>query len=105
MVKTAEEAFAQVHIAISNVAARRHRAFLEMNLDDWNATINTNLNSAFYLAQAVLPTMQAAKWGRLLIGTLALCTDGVATLAVLLGEGLSLLYASLRLAEPSRLYS
>jgi len=66
MVKTAEDAFGQVHIAVSNVAARRHRAFLEMNLDDWNATINTNLNSAFYLAQAVLPTMQTAKWGRII---------------------------------------
>jgi NAD(P)-dependent dehydrogenase (short-subunit alcohol dehydrogenase family) len=66
MVRTAESAFGPVTIAVSNVAARKHRPFLETTLDDWNGTLNTNLNSAYYLAQAVLPAMREAKWGRII---------------------------------------
>jgi NAD(P)-dependent dehydrogenase (short-subunit alcohol dehydrogenase family) len=66
MVKKAEDAFGQVDIAVSNVAARSHRAFLETTIEDWSATLNTNLNSAFYLAHAVIPKMQSSKWGRII---------------------------------------
>lgn len=66
MVKKAEEEFGRVDIAVSNVAARGHRAFLETTSNDWNAILNTNLNSAFYLGKAVLPKMKAAKWGRII---------------------------------------
>ena len=66
MVRKAEDAFGRVDIAISNVAARTHRAFLETSIEDWDSTLNTNLNSAFYLARAVVAKMQAAKWGRII---------------------------------------
>lgn len=66
MVKKAEDAFGQVDIAVSNVAARGHRAFLETTNEDWSGILNTNLNAAFYLAREVVPKMQAAKWGRII---------------------------------------
>jgi 3-oxoacyl-[acyl-carrier protein] reductase len=66
MVKAATEAFGPPLIVVSNVAARKHRPFLETSLEDWNGTLNTNLNSAFYLAQAALPAMRTATWGRII---------------------------------------
>lgn len=66
MVRMAEDAFGEVDIAVSNVAARSHRPFLETTNEDWSATLNTNLNAAFYLAREVVPKMQASKWGRII---------------------------------------
>ena len=58
--------FGTIDIAISNVSQRVHQPFLEITLDDWHRVINTNLNSAFYLARACLPFMMENKWGRLI---------------------------------------
>jgi NAD(P)-dependent dehydrogenase (short-subunit alcohol dehydrogenase family) len=66
MVSKAEDAFGHVDIAVSNVAVRGHKPFLDLSADEWNGVLNTNLNSAFYLAQAVLPQMRTAKWGRII---------------------------------------
>jgi 3-oxoacyl-[acyl-carrier protein] reductase len=66
MVSKAEDAFGHVDIAVSNVAVRGHKPFLDLSADEWNGILKTNLNSAFYLAQAVLPKMAAAKWGRII---------------------------------------
>jgi 3-oxoacyl-[acyl-carrier protein] reductase len=66
MVRNAEAAFGAVDIAVSNVAVRGHRPFLEITTEEWNGILNTNLNSTLYLAQAVLPKMKAAKWGRII---------------------------------------
>jgi 3-oxoacyl-[acyl-carrier protein] reductase len=66
MVKLAEKRFGGVDIAISNAAVRRKQAFLDISVDAWKDTLNTNLNSAFYLAQAVLPGMAAKRFGRII---------------------------------------
>src|SRR5205085_10610769 len=57
MVATAEREFGSVDIIVSNVAVRKHRPFLEITLEDWRSTLETNLGSAFYLARAALPGM------------------------------------------------
>jgi len=66
MVKTAERKFGQVDIAISNVSVRLHQPFLDLTVRDWNTTLNSNLNSSFYLARAVIPGMIKRKWGRII---------------------------------------
>lgn len=66
IVKAAEKAFGQVDIAVSNAAVRRRQGLLEMSVSDWQNIMNVNLNSAFYMARAVLPGMQARKWGRII---------------------------------------
>lgn len=66
MVKQAQERFGHVDIAVSNVAIRKHVAFMDITLEQWDATLKSNLSSAFYLARAVLPGMQQAKWGRII---------------------------------------
>jgi len=66
MVKQAEKHFGSVDIAISNAAVRRKQAFLDISVASWKDTLNTNLNSAFYLAQAVIPGMAAKGFGRII---------------------------------------
>ena len=66
MVKKAQDTFGAVDIAVSNVSVRRHQPFYDITLEDWDSTLKSNLSAAFYLARAVLPGMQKAKWGRII---------------------------------------
>jgi 3-oxoacyl-[acyl-carrier protein] reductase len=66
LVAESEAAHGSIDIAVSNVAVRRKQPFLEITADDWHSTLNSNLASAFYLAQAVLPCMQRKRFGRLI---------------------------------------
>ena len=66
MVGQTIEHFGAVDIAVSNVSIRRLQPFLEISIKDWNDTLNTNLNSCFYMARAVIPGMKARNWGRLI---------------------------------------
>ena len=66
MVAKAKALFGAVDIAVSNVSTRRKQAFLDISLEDWHSTLNTNLNSCFYMARAVIPDMKARGWGRLI---------------------------------------
>lgn len=66
MVTSAHERFGSVDIAVSNVSHRNRQAFEDISIDDWRNTLNTNLNSVFYLSRAVLPLMKQKGWGRLI---------------------------------------
>lgn len=66
MVAKAKALFGAVDIAVSNVSMRRKQPFLDISLEDWHSTLNTNLNSCFYMARAVIPDMKARGWGRLI---------------------------------------
>jgi 3-oxoacyl-[acyl-carrier protein] reductase len=58
--------FGSLDIAVSNAAIRPRQSFLEITPQDWRRVIDTNLSSAFYLARAVLPSMKARGWGRII---------------------------------------
>lgn len=66
MVDAAVDRFGSVDIAVSNVGLRMRQAFLEISVEDWHKTINTNLSAAFYLARAVLPSMKDKRYGRII---------------------------------------
>jgi 3-oxoacyl-[acyl-carrier protein] reductase len=66
MVEQATRTFGSVDIAVSNVSVRRLQPFLEITSKDWNDTLNSNLNSSFYMARAVIPGMKERNWGRLI---------------------------------------
>lgn len=66
LVAAAEQAFGPIDIAVSNVGRRLRQSFEEITIADWCDTINHNLNSAFYLAHYVLPTMRRRGWGRII---------------------------------------
>jgi 3-oxoacyl-[acyl-carrier protein] reductase len=66
MVDAALDRFGSVDISISNVGMRLRQAFLEISVEDWRRTLETNLSAAFYLARAVLPSMQEKRFGRII---------------------------------------
>jgi 3-oxoacyl-[acyl-carrier protein] reductase len=66
MVEFAHRRFGAPDITVSNVAVRRRQVFLDISVEDWQNTLNTNLNASFYLARAVLPAMIQSRWGRII---------------------------------------
>ncbi len=66
MVSKALDHFGRVDISISNVGLRLRQAFLEISVDDWHQVLDTNLGAAFFLAQAVIPSMKDHGFGRII---------------------------------------
>src|SRR6187455_842781 len=44
MVKKAQDTFGRIDIAVSNVSVRRHQPFYDISLEDWDATLRSNLS-------------------------------------------------------------
>jgi len=65
LVERARDAFGGVDILINNAGIATPTAIDRLTEADWNATIDTNLKSAFLVTQAALPDMRARHWGRL----------------------------------------
>lgn len=66
MVAEAVEALGRIDVAVAAVGIRPHQAFHEISVEDWQRVVDTNLNSAFYLARAVLPGMRQRRFGRII---------------------------------------
>ncbi|WP_334266435.1 3-oxoacyl-ACP reductase family protein [Edaphobacter sp. HDX4] len=78
MVKRAFADLGDIHILVNNAGINPARPFLELTLEDWNRTLQTNLTSAFLVSQAAIPAMRQQKWGRLIfISSVAAQTGGV----------------------------
>jgi 3-oxoacyl-[acyl-carrier protein] reductase len=58
--------FGQVDILVNNAARRPHKPFLELTMDDWNEVMDVALTGSFRTAQAFLPGMIDAGWGRII---------------------------------------
>jgi 3-oxoacyl-(acyl-carrier-protein) reductase len=63
--KTVEE-FGQIDILVNNAGVNRDRTLRRMSVEEWQEVINTDLNSAFYCTQAVLPHMIERSYGRII---------------------------------------
>jgi len=57
--------FGRVDLVVHNAAIRPSTPFLEMDEAEWRRVIDVNLMGAFWLAQACLPGMVEAGWGRI----------------------------------------
>jgi 3-oxoacyl-[acyl-carrier protein] reductase len=67
MMKKAEDVFGQVDILVSNYAAAIPRkSFCEMTWGEWQEQIETTVKAAVLCSQAVLPSMKARRWGRII---------------------------------------
>jgi 3-oxoacyl-[acyl-carrier protein] reductase len=64
--RAALERFGRIDILVNNAARRPHKPFLEMTRADWDAVIDPALSAVFHTAQAFLPGMIEAKWGRII---------------------------------------
>ncbi|MEX2160076.1 MAG: 3-oxoacyl-ACP reductase family protein [Dehalococcoidia bacterium] len=66
MVEKTIAAFGQVDILVNNAGVNRDRTLRRMAVEEWQEVINTDLNSAFYCTQAVLPHMIERNYGRII---------------------------------------
>ena len=60
----AESEVGPIDILVNNAGITRDAMFHKMTLDQWNAVINTNLNSLFNMTRPVWEGMRARKFGR-----------------------------------------
>ena len=55
-----------VDVLVNNAGITRDVTFKKMTLDDWNAVMNTNLNSVFNMTKQVCDGMVERGWGRVI---------------------------------------
>ena len=49
--------FGSVDVLVNNAGITRDGLFMRMNSENWEAVINTNLNSAFYMTSPIIKTI------------------------------------------------
>ena len=54
-----------IDVLVNKAGITRDRMFLKMTRDDWDAVIDTNLNSMFNVTKQVVPDMVERGWGRI----------------------------------------
>ena len=69
MIEAAMAEFGRVDILISNAAVRPVKAFEQMTFEDWELARGVVLDGAFYCARAVVPSMIAHGYGRIVFLT------------------------------------
>jgi 3-oxoacyl-[acyl-carrier protein] reductase len=69
MVATALSEFGKIDILINNAAIRPHKPFTELTLQDWETVRGVVLDGAFYCTRAVIDSMVANRYGRILFFT------------------------------------
>jgi acetoacetyl-CoA reductase len=55
-----------IDVLVNNAGITRDRLFLKMSREDWDAVIDTNLNSMFNVTKQVVPDMVERGWGRII---------------------------------------
>ena len=55
-----------IDVLVNNAGITRDRMFLKMTRDDWDAVIETNLNSMFNVTKQVVADMVEKGWGRII---------------------------------------
>ena len=62
----AREEHGPIEVLVNNAGITRDRMFLKMTREDWDAVIDTNLNSMFNVTKQVVPGMIEKGWGRII---------------------------------------
>ncbi len=55
-----------IDVLVNNAGITRDRMFLKMTREDWDAVIDTNLNSMFNVTKQAVPGMVERGWGRII---------------------------------------
>ena len=69
MMARALSEFGRVDILISNAAIRPHKPFTELTVQDWEAVRGVVLDGALYCTRAVIESMVANQYGRIVLFT------------------------------------
>jgi 3-oxoacyl-[acyl-carrier protein] reductase len=65
LVSAVEEHFGQIDILVNNAGGPPTGTFMDFDDETWEAALQLNLMSTVRLCRAVLPGMQARRWGRI----------------------------------------
>jgi len=65
LVQDVMDCYGRISILINNAGITRDKSIRKMTDEDWDAVIDTNLNSVFYCTSAVLPMMVEQRYGRI----------------------------------------
>jgi NAD(P)-dependent dehydrogenase (short-subunit alcohol dehydrogenase family) len=66
MVKRALAELGGIDVLVCNAAIRPHKSIADTSIEEWHHVLGVNLNSAFYLARAVVPGMKVKKRGSII---------------------------------------
>jgi 3-oxoacyl-[acyl-carrier protein] reductase len=66
LIETVQRELGTISILVNNAAIIRPRPIEEVTEQIWDEVIDVNLKSQFLVTQAVLPSMRARKWGRII---------------------------------------
>ncbi|MCK9485879.1 MAG: 3-oxoacyl-ACP reductase FabG [Dehalococcoidia bacterium] len=66
LVKAAEEQFEKIDILVNNAGINRDKTVARMAPEDWDAVVQTDLSSAFYVTNAAVGGMRTRKYGRII---------------------------------------
>jgi 3-oxoacyl-[acyl-carrier protein] reductase len=66
MISETLQAFGKINILVNNVGAYQRCGFLDMNIEDWDVSIKSNLTSVFLCTRAALPSILKQKNGRII---------------------------------------
>lgn len=69
MAEAALSAHGRIDCLINNAAVFSQitiAPFWELPVDEWQSAMDVNINGAFFCSRAVVPAMQAGKWGRII---------------------------------------
>jgi gluconate 5-dehydrogenase len=58
--------YGRIDILVNNAGCNRRKPALEVEWDDWNMVLDTNLRGTFFVSQAVAPHMIATGYGRII---------------------------------------
>jgi 3-oxoacyl-[acyl-carrier protein] reductase len=56
----------EIDILVNNAGILSNHKAVDTSAEEWNTVLSINLNGAFYLSKAVLPSMRRKKWGRII---------------------------------------
>ncbi len=65
VVKVVEERYGVITVLVNNAGITRDNLLMRMKPDEWNAVIETNLNSLYRVCKACVRGMMKARWGRI----------------------------------------
>ncbi len=76
MVSQALETFPGVHVLVNNAGRYRRTTLEDLSLEEWNRTLAVNLTGAYNCMTALVPSMRASGWGRIINISSQLATKG-----------------------------